>query len=374
MDLPDHGLPLALSLPPSRLPVHAVHPWRDRLRARQARWLRARLGADLGDRVAADGAAVDVMCWKFPHADPDRLFEVCLLVTVFIWLDDMEGDAPDPRLLLAAARGSADAAGPVAAAFAEIVAALRRGGGERMGARLLSGIDECFTAYAAKRDVARRIVGYDGYLAARRDDFAGGVLLWFVEYLYGVDLDEMSAAPADLTPLHAACLENVFLVNDLLSFRKEYLAGETMNAVSVLCGTAGLGTQQAVDVVCRRVAASEAAFLTAADALLADRPALAPYVTGLRTMLAGNWAWMWTAPRYHGPDHEWDGTVPTGMVLHPDRTVFTAAPVVSARVPASRRPQQHGPEREPGTERERHAVRAWPRPRAADQPEHEQHA
>ena len=137
-----------------------------------------------------------------------------------------------------------------------------------------------------------------------------------------------------------ACFEHTILVNDLLSYRKEYVLDEPMNAVGVLCRTRGLGLQQAVDELCARLAAAEDAFFAEAGRLRrghGGRPGLELYLEAWGLMLSGNLAWSLSCPRYNGSGGGWlwegdAGTLPDVMVLHQDRTEFRVS--TAAAVPA----------------------------------------
>lgn len=39
-------------------------------------------------------------------------------------------------------------------------------------------------------------------------------------------------------------------------------------------------------------------------------------------MMSGNLHWSYLTPRYHGPDHVWNGSTSGTVTLHPDRTIF----------------------------------------------------
>ncbi len=164
---------------------------------------------------------------------------------------------------------------------------------------------------------------YPGYLAVRRADAAFDLVGVAIEHGLGLELD---LDPNLLDGLHDACFEHTILVNDLLSYRKEYAADEPMNAIGVLRRTRGLDLQAAVDELCARLAAAEDTYFAEAEALRAahaDRqPALRRYLDAWAQMLSGNLAWSLACPRYHGPGGGWTGGVPDRMVLYPDRTEF----------------------------------------------------
>ena len=336
--LPEDGLALNLALPRGRLLPPGDHPDRESLRRRHDAWFRERMagvGLDAERRLFEECEGVSLMCRVLPGADGERLLGICLAASVLFLLDDVtDGDSDETaqaeRYLAVLGGAAADGGSAHLRLLAQTLTRVREGVPDRLWARFVAGFSEVI-ATAAEKSTAP-VADYPGYLAVRRADAAFDLVGVAIEHGLGLDLDLGEAADAFLD----ACFEHTILVNDLLSYRKEYAADEPMNAIGVLRRTGGLELQQAVDQLCGRLAAAEEAFFAEGAALLAargarsaDRAALRAYLDAWALMLSGNLAWSLACPRYHGTGPGWDWTLgaPDRMVLYPDRTEFAAGPL-----------------------------------------------
>ncbi|MEY9848105.1 hypothetical protein ABH940_005206 [Streptacidiphilus sp. BW17] len=337
---------LDLLLPHGQLLASRVHPQADAIRREHDAWFRQALaGLQLpgSERLFGPCEGVSLMCRVLPDADPERLVGICVAASALFLLDDVADDEAVERAraddYLAVLR---DAAPSTSSAplllLARTLTRARQGVAPRIWARFVSGFSEVIAAGAGKSGTATRIDGYDAYLAARRADSAIDLVGVAIEHGLGLDLDltvrQVAREVADAgaagglptwEEFHNACFRHTILVNDLLSFRKEFFGGEPMNAVTVLCEQEGLPLQQAVDAVCIRIARAEADFLSSARALRElGTPELDAYLTAWELMLSGNLVWSLGCPRYHGADaRPWPSGVPKRMELHRDRTVFS---------------------------------------------------
>ncbi|QMU76547.1 hypothetical protein GXW83_13130 [Streptacidiphilus sp. PB12-B1b] len=328
--LPATGLALALALPAGRLPAALDHPARQQVRQLHDAWFRERVGGvglAAEQRLFAECEGVSLMCRVLPAADAERLLGICLAASVLFLLDDVtDGDSAETgradQYLAVLAGADAEGGSAHLRLLARTLTRVREGVPARLWARFVAGFSEVIAGAAAKS--AAPVRDYPGYLAVRRADAAFDLVGVAIEHGLGLDL---ALEPARLAAFHDACFEHTILVNDLLSYRKEYAADEPMNAVGVLRRTRGLGLQAAVDELCARLRAAEDAFFAEAAALDAahggDHPELRPYLDAWAQMLSGNLAWSLACPRYHGPGGGWTGRTPPGrMVLYPDRTEF----------------------------------------------------
>jgi hypothetical protein len=332
---------LDLALPQGRLRAARVHPEIAAVRAAHDAWFRSALeGLRLpgAERLFGECEGVSLMCAVLPEADPDRLVGICVAASALFLLDDVAdaeaGERARAADYLAVLRGQ----GPNAACSAPLrllartVTRAREGVPDRLWARFVTGFSEVIAAGAGKERTAREARrGYDAYLAARYADSAFDLVGVAIEHGLGLDVTGLQdAADRGLwAALQRACFVHTILVNDLLSFRKEYFAGEPMNALTVLRDCESLTLQQAADAVCARIAAAEEDFLAAAAGLRRDgeSPVMDRYLTAWELMLSGNMAWSLCCPRYHGtrqalPAPTAATTLPTRMALHRDRTVF----------------------------------------------------
>jgi hypothetical protein len=335
--LPQDGLALDLALPYGRLPAPGDHPGRAELRRLHDAWFRGRIagvGLDAERRLFEECEGVSLMCRVLPGADAERLLGICLAASVLFLLDDVtDGDSDETshadRYLAVLGGASAEGGSAHLRLLGQTLTRVREGVSEQLWARFVAGFSEVIATAAGKS--ATPVRDYPGYLAVRRADAAFDLVGVAIEHGLGLELD---LAPGAADAFLDACFEHTILVNDLLSYRKEYAADEPMNALSVLRRTGGLDLQQAVDLLCARLAAAEDAFFAEGARLLAGQEqagpsggeaALRTYLDAWALMLSGNLAWSLACPRYHGTGG-WDGQqgAPDRMVLRPDRTEFTA--------------------------------------------------
>jgi hypothetical protein len=330
---------LELALPSGRLRPARTHPDVGTIRAAHDAWFRTALaGLRLpgAERLFGECEGVSLMCGVLPQADGERLVGICVAASALFLLDDVADDEADERArsadYLAVLRGE----GPVPAGSAPLgllartLTRAREGVPERLWARFVAGFSEVIAAGAGKERTAREALrGYDSYLAARYADSAFDLVGVAIEHGLGLDVTDLrnAAAPGVWAELHRACFVHTILVNDLLSFRKEFFAGEPMNALAVLRDAEGHTLQQAADTVCARIAAAEENFLAAAGSLRdsTEEPSMDRYLTAWELMLGGNLTWSLRCPRYHGTPPEpsaLPAALPTRMTLHRDRTVF----------------------------------------------------
>jgi hypothetical protein len=328
--LPQDGLVLGLALPYGRLPAPRDHPGRERLRRAHDAWFRERMagvGLDAERRLFEECEGVSLMCRVLPDADEERLLGVCLAASVLFLLDDVTDGGSDEashadRYLAVLGGASAEGGSAHLRLLAQTLTRVRQGVPDRLWARFTAGFSEVVATAAGKSTAPVR--DYREYLAVRRADAAFDLVGVAIEHGLGL-ADE--PGPEQVAALLDACFEHTVLVNDLLSYRKEYAADEPMNAIGVLCRTAGLDPQQAVDLLCGRLAAAEDAFFAERGRLLAADPALLRYLDAWALMLSGNLAWSLSCPRYQGAAGGWDWRrgAPTRMTLFPDRTEYAAA-------------------------------------------------
>ncbi|MFC1419432.1 terpene synthase family protein [Streptacidiphilus cavernicola] len=328
--LPRDGLALTLVLPRGRLLAPGDHPDRESLRRRHDAWFRERmsgLGLDAERRLFEECEGVSLMCRVLPGADGERLLGICLAASVLFLLDDVtDGDSAETshadRYLAVLGGASAEGGSAHLRLLGQTLARVREGVPDRLWARFTAGFAEVIATAAGKS--AAPVHDYPGYLAVRRADAAFDLVGVAIEHGLGLDLAVGQDALAGLLD---ACFEHTVLVNDLLSYRKEYAADEPMNAVGVLRRTAGLDLQQAVDQLCARLAAAEDAYFSERERLLGTgAEGIGAYLDAWALMLSGNLAWSLACPRYHGPGGGWDWAdgAPDRMVLYPDRTVFSS--------------------------------------------------
>ncbi|WP_086824753.1 hypothetical protein [Allokutzneria sp. NRRL B-24872] len=152
-----------------------------------------------------------------------------------------------------------------------------------------------------------------GYAQLRRS--SGGITpsLDLLEAATGREVPALLHETDQLRAMYNHAADVVVWVNDIVSLRKELVAGETTNGVLVLARERGGGLQDAVDAVYRRVAwhveefhRAEAELAAISDDWLglgaAERAALADFTHGLRAWMRGNLDWSRGTHRYQVPD------------------------------------------------------------------------
>ncbi|GAA3989356.1 hypothetical protein GCM10022247_04880 [Allokutzneria multivorans] len=296
-------------------------------------WVRAQHEQWSGQRP---GDVVEACLHIAPHVPAERVLELALLTTMFTGVDDLFEQA-DPHTGLAAyvaviraGRSPADGS-PNLLEFGRVVERTRRAFGPQLYPRVVTAFEQWALCVASGAAAASGWDDLDSYLRFRRQDFGFDAMRVASEYGAGVDLTDLESSPL-LDDLHTACYEHALFVNDLFSYRKEKQAGDGRNAVSVLVATEAMTPQDAINAVCERITAAENAFGTQARLLTRDGPELradvVEYVRWWRQVLGGNIAWSLTTPRYNGVRHPAASSLPTHMVLHPERTEYRYATTV----------------------------------------------
>ena len=189
----------------------------------------------------------------------------------------------------------------------------------------------CATEIGAKLD--HRIPDYETCMNVRVSSFGCDFIELMTEYAAGVDMSE-PAASGVLDDVHDHCMRQMIIVNDLLSWRKEYAQRDVMTVVRVLCEHEGLGLQQAVDRLCELVEYHEKSYIAARDRLLDGplgcRADLRAYLDGLDYLIGGSQEFEYLTPRYFGDGSVWDGTTSGWLSLSAPIARFLPAQRVAA--------------------------------------------
>ncbi|MGE7385269.1 cytochrome P450 [Streptomyces sp. NPDC004126] len=175
--------------------------------------------------------------------------------------------------------------------------------------------------------LADRVPDYETCLAVRLDSFGCEFIELMTEYGEGVD---MSDVLAQLAEAHRHARRQMIVVNDLLSWRKEYAQDDKMTVVRVLTERDGLPLQEAVDRLCERVAHHEAEYARARDEVLAGplglREDVRRYLTAVDHMVGGSQEFEYLTPRYFGDGSVWDGSTSGWVDLRAEVTRFQDRP------------------------------------------------
>lgn len=314
-----------LRLSGNRLPLAARHPQHARAREQHARWYTEQLiPTSVGSRMqpAARDDTVDLFVRAMSDAPAERIMDVTSFVATSMWLDDYIDSMPEEArcemiaTLVAVTRNpDAPTSCPEAEMWSKHLVRTRRAFPARHAKRVESALEKWLES-ARFPPSADRFNDLDSYLCWRKTDFACEVIPALVEYSADADLSDIYETDV-LGRFHTACFEHAVLVNDLFSYRKEFLRGEESNALIVLT-RAGADIQLAADTVCERVNRAETAFWSLGDALRTQWPEIPrfpAYLDAFARQLGGNLAWSMNTPRYHGEDHQWSDIIPGHLML-----------------------------------------------------------
>ncbi|MBB5103388.1 terpene synthase family protein [Streptomyces spectabilis] len=382
-DVPVHP---AFRLPDmTRLLPGRLHPDAARMHEAVHEWCRSELRAFFSDQVSFNQFLEHhVDLWTYltvPVGDPDVIEATCELTFLFLVLDDKHGgDVPgsahgDEGLSF---RGDAKASWSVA----DHLAAIMHGGAadpsvpfagvfQRLWQRLTRGMREplrerfadCLNAFigGAAAEVAPRPQGshpdfdhfpqytrtssreyrsFEEYRSVREHSIGARYLYVLHEHALGIDMTEVLRRSEALQRVERTVVHQHLLHNDLLSYRKELLAGQRDNTLAVLQDTEGLSLQQAVDRLWACAEEAEDDFLRVRERILHSslgrRGDVRRYLEQMWWMVPGSIEYQLMSPRYHGLGYRWSGYACGEFVLHPEQTVLVPPPGALPVVPAWR--------------------------------------
>lgn len=204
----------------------------------------------------------------------------------------------------------------------------------RLVRSLKSFLDGCATEISVK--LSGRVPDLETCMRVRMGSFGCEFLELFTEYAAEVDMSEL-AAQGVFDKAHHHGMRQLIIVNDLLSWRKEYADRDTMTTMRVLSEHEGLGQQEAVDRLCELVEHHERAYIAARDEVLNgphgnDRDVRA-YLSGLDHLIGGSQEFEYLTPRYFGDGSVWDGSTSGWLSLSAPIDRFRAAPAPPPRQP-----------------------------------------
>ncbi|QIS03389.1 hypothetical protein F5X71_14615 [Nocardia brasiliensis] len=257
----------------------------------------------------------------YPNGMPERVLHSACLNSLMFEVDDMAllRDATFDEI---AVDWTADH--PYAPAFSDIWKTMRDNMSERIFQRYQQGWRDCLRGIALERDYIDRAVlpDFDAYLDIRQLSFGPQPLLIGGEYVHGIDLSALVDADPDLRRAQRATTMHTLLVNDLLSFRKEYTRGDLFNVVAVLIHNHRQQPQQALDLTGELIRIADAELADACAVLrhrYLMRPEVAIYLNTLNSLCAGNLRWSLETTRYHGSAYGWNGRRDGIVTLDPGR-------------------------------------------------------
>jgi hypothetical protein len=322
-----------------------IHPEHAMLERKDQEWVRAHVPfAGDGERERFLGNRCDRWgCWVYPMGSADTTEDLVHLQSLMFAIDDRAISEREVFVRFAdALRHDRVSESAYGTAFHELWERLRTAMLPPVFARFHAAcleLVEGFLTESAPR-IAGDVLAPDEYLRMHRHTIGCKECLIVSEHAAGVDVTAELAADPVLGGLWQTAADHVMLVNDVLSFRKEVFAGESINIVMSLMFHQNLDLQGAMDQACDMIATVDTDF-TRACADIRTRYGGHPkeadvlrYLDALGHMMAGNLAWSYEAPRYHGPGYVWNGLRSGIVELHPDRTVIRPW----GQTPAAREP------------------------------------
>jgi hypothetical protein len=332
---------LRLELPELTGPFPVVtHPSYKLIEHDSSAWVRAHLAFAFPDAQPLDRFIACLyplwVCLCYPTAiDTERLLNVCNFQQFMFFIDDsdvlLSGDQETARRILprlrALLRGGAPD-GPFEEAFTAawqpIAAGLPAAQQERFAADLmaycLGSAEEILTR------TARRPASLDEHIKRRHRSTGAYFCLHLMEYGLGIDLTGELRRYRELAQIRDLLAEEVGLVNDILSYRKEHFTGDGVNAVRILQDTQRLTLQRAIDHVAAMARNADEQFFAQRERLLSGPlgrdPRVTAYLEGMGHMIGGNTRWHFLTPRYNGTGYVWGGITSGPVAWYPDRTVF----------------------------------------------------
>lgn len=213
---------------------------------------------------------------------------------------------------------------PYGPAFSDIWKTFEAYMPERVFRRYRNGWQDCFRGILAEREYtgSGTLPDFDSYLAIRQLSFGFQPLVVCAEYVHGIDLSEIIDADHDIVRAQRAVCMHALLVNDLLSFRKEFEDGDLFNVVTILVLAHHCPLQAALDITATLIRDIDSE-LSKANGILRRRyrhtPQMQIYFSALESLCAGNLRWSLETTRYHGTGFGWNGVRSGTLTIDADR-------------------------------------------------------
>jgi hypothetical protein len=142
----------------------------------------------------------------------------------------------------------------------------------------------------------------DEYCRSRHIAVGQPIDMVLVEYALGIDLDESILRDPVVQRMQAAHIDYIWLMQDLLSYRKEVVTDASSNVITSLAVSGGSDIQNAVNETHRilraKISEFDAACKDLANSPVGDRWELWCYIEGLRDWTSGWVDWTVRSPRY----------------------------------------------------------------------------
>ncbi|KAH9517728.1 hypothetical protein DERF_008370 [Dermatophagoides farinae] len=174
------------------------------------------------------------------------------------------------------------------------------------------------------------IPNWDSYMKARLGSVGGQMTLQLIEYAKNIALTDQEWNHPLMKSLIDAVSEEMIMVNDHLTFRKEvaeanFKFSRMRHAYTVLVHTKGFTLQEAVNHVHQLIQEKDTFIFDLIDQIMLDpvlnssteaSERLRLYLEGVKEVLGGYWRYAVQARRYHGQNFQLDAIPPGGHFLY----------------------------------------------------------
>ncbi|EFJ26173.1 hypothetical protein SELMODRAFT_413294 [Selaginella moellendorffii] len=330
-----------LPLLPNNIPF-ACHPEFQSISLKIDKWFlgKMRIADETSKKKVLESRIGLYACMMHPHAKREKLVLAGKHLWAVFLLDDLlesssKHEMPQLNLTisnLANGNSDEDYTNPLLALYREVMEEIRAA----MEPPLLDRYVQCVGASleAVKDQVHRRaeksIPGVEEYKLARRAtgfmEAVGGIM---TEFCIGIRLSQAQIQSPIFRELLNSVSDHVILVNDLLSFRKEFYGGDYHhNWISVLLHHSPRGTsfQDVVDRLCEMIQAEELSILALRKKIADEEGSdseLTKFAREFPMVASGSLVWSYVTGRYHGYGNPLlTGEIFSGTwLLHPMATV-----------------------------------------------------
>jgi hypothetical protein len=260
--------------------------------------------------IASDFPLLTSLAW--PDADLSRARDICALVAALVTRDDETDDerrGDRVKTVEAELQSLRNGFTGTRTKWEPLYRSIWERFATRMPARQLDRLTACVERFVEgclrwelRQPDPDRPVSVREYSRNRHLTVGQPVSLVLVEYSLGLELDDdILQAPA-VQQMQAAHVDYVWLMQDLLSYRKEVATASASNIVTVLTEAHDGDVQAAIDETHRilrmRIRDFETACADLARSPIGKHPHLHRYVEGLRDFTSGWVEWTNRSPRY----------------------------------------------------------------------------
>lgn len=265
----------------------------------------------------------------FPAGLPQRVVHSACMNSLMFEVDDLALRQHAAFNEIVSDRTAGHPYGP---AFSDIWQTVEGHMSKRVFRRYRDGWENCFRGILAEREYTGRgiLPDFERYLAIRQLSFGFQPLVVCAEYVHGIDLSEVVDVDPDIMRAQRAVCMHALLVNDLLSFRKEFDHGDLFNVVAILAYVHHCPLQEALDItgtLIRDVDAELSRIYGVLRRRYCHIPQIQIYVSALESLCSGNLRWSLETTRYHGPGFGWNGLRSGILTIDPDRPGPKAADI-----------------------------------------------